>query len=290
MTTPLTRKSQVAPSLTDRFRTVVHRVTEGVAWRRKLWRNENWFFGKWVELTGNRFKVDDLVFGLDHPSIRTSSKSQFLFNLYEQPEIALVKKYVQPDVPIIELGGCIGVVSCVANRLLANPSEHVVLEANPAVLDLLKANRDRNGCSFRVEHAALGYASATVEFYINSGFMSGSSFRKTEKKIAVPAITLAQLAAQSQFARFNLLADIEGAEIDLVEHESEVLSTHVQRIMLETHPHIVGEAAVNGMIDRLKSVGFVVLEKTGLQLVMENRSLDRRGDIDSPLAPEKLQP
>ena len=277
-------------NIPERFRIAIHRVNDGLKWRRKLWRHENWFFGKWVELTGNRFKIDDLVFGLDHPTIRTASKSQFLFHLYEEPEIALVKKYVQPDVPIIELGGCIGVVSCVANRRLANPSEHVVLEANPAVLDLLKANRDRNGCHFRVEHAALGYASATVEFYINSGFMSGSSFRKTEQKIAVPAITLAQLAAQSQFARFNLLADIEGAEIDLVEHESDFLSKHVQRIMLETHPHIVGEAAVNGMIDRLKSVGFAVLDQTGLQLVMENRSLDRRGDAGNKLAPEKSQP
>ena len=274
----------------DRILTAIHQVSAGLAWRRKLWRHENWLFGKWVEITGNRFKIDDLVFGLDHPTIRTASKSQFLFNLYEQPEIALVKKYVQPDIPIIELGGCIGVVSCVANRRLANPSEHVVLEANPAVLDALKANRERNGCSFRVEHAALGYKSATVEFYINSGFMSGSALRKTAQKIAVPAITLAQLAAQSQFATFNLLADIEGAEIDLVEHESDFLSTHVQRIMLETHPHIVGESAVKGMIDRLKSVGFVVLEQTGLQLVMENRSVDRRGDVGHTLAQKKSQP
>ena len=274
----------------DRILTAIHQVSAGLAWRRKLWRHENWLFGKWVELTGNRFKIDDLVFGLDHPTIRTASKSQFLFNLYEQPEIALVKKYVQPDIPIIELGGCIGVVSCVANRLLTNPTQHIVLEANPAVLDALKANRDRNGCRFRVEHAALGYASANVEFYVNSGFMSGSSFRKTEQKIAVPAITLAQLADQSQFARFNLLADIEGAEIDLVEHESEILARRVHRILLETHPHIVGEAAVNSMIDRLKSVGFEVMEKTGLQLVMENRSFDRRGDSDDRLAPDKSQP
>ena len=41
-----------------------------------------------------------------------------------------------------------------------------------------------------------------------------------------------------------------------------------------THPHIVGQAAVNRMIDTLKSSGFVVLEHTGLQLVMENRSLN----------------
>ena len=289
MTSPPKRNAKVAHNLPGRIRATIRQVAEGLAWRRKLWRHENWLFGKWVELTGNRFKIDDLVFGLDHPTIRTASKSQFLFNLYEQPEIALVKKYVQPDIPIIELGGCIGVVSCVANRRLANPSEHVVLEANPAVLDLLKANRDRNGCHFRVEHAALGYASANVEFYINSGFMSGSSFRKTEKKIAVPAITLAQLAERSQFARFNLLADIEGAEIDLVEHESNVLAKHVQRILLETHPHIVGKVAVNEMIDRLRSVGFVVLEQTGLQLVMENRSLDRSGGSDEQLASEKLQ-
>ena len=273
-----------------RVRKAIYRVTEGLAWRRKLWRHENWFFGKWVELTGNRFKIDDLVFGLDDPTIRTASKSQFLFNLYEQPEIALVKKYVQPDVPIIELGGCIGVVSCVANRLLTNSTQHIVLEANPAVLDALKANRDRNGCHFRVEHAALGYASANVEFYVNSGFMSGSTFRKTEQKIAVPAITIERLADQSQFARFNLLADIEGAEIDLVEHESEFLARHVQRILLETHPHIVGQAAVNRMIDTLRSVGFDVLEQTGLQLVMENLALGRRGDGDNQLAPEKSQP
>jgi hypothetical protein len=55
----------------------------------------------------------------------------------------------------MDRGGCIGVVSCVINRVLQEPSRHVVVEGNPYIIPALQCNRDFNGCSFQIEHGVL---------------------------------------------------------------------------------------------------------------------------------------
>ena len=48
-------------------------------------------------------------------------KLELLSGTYEKPEREAVLRYRQPNWSAIELGGCIGVVSCITNKLLKNP-------------------------------------------------------------------------------------------------------------------------------------------------------------------------
>jgi predicted O-methyltransferase YrrM len=48
---------------------------------------------------------------------------------------------LRPEERVLELGGCLGVVSCSINTLLRDPSRHVVVEANPKLLAYLYENR-----------------------------------------------------------------------------------------------------------------------------------------------------
>jgi len=50
-----------------------------------------------------------------------------------------MRKYVHPDRTVIELGGGIGMISCVANRQLNAPVNHFVVEANTALTDKIEA-------------------------------------------------------------------------------------------------------------------------------------------------------
>ena len=76
-----------------------------------------------VELDHCRFPLAELP--------NTSMKLELLSGQYEKPEREAVLRYLQPDWGVIELGGCIGVVSCITNKLLKNPENHLVLEVNP---------------------------------------------------------------------------------------------------------------------------------------------------------------
>lgn len=42
----------------------------------------------------------------------------FMTGDYEAEEISLIKRYLKPDDRVLELGACIGAVSCVTNKLL----------------------------------------------------------------------------------------------------------------------------------------------------------------------------
>ena len=228
-------------------------------WRR--W--DNPVLGRWVELRGNRARIDGCTFTLDSPAIQTGLKALFLFDRYERAERDALRRYLDPDVPVVELGGSLGVVACVTNRRLRDPSRHVVVEANAAMLEVLEANRARNGCRFVVLHRAVAYGAPTVAFHQDDSVLAGSvvdgragGHGEPRRVVHVPTVSLRDILDTHGFARCTLVCDIEGAEADLVAHELDVLRDRVGTIILETHPGAIGEAAVRTMLERLASAGF----------------------------------
>ncbi len=81
-----------------------------------------WCRSRYVEIRGNRFTLDGCQFSVDSPAIRTEAKSQIVDDRYERPEREMVKEFLDPALPVVELGGAIGVVACLTNKKLANPT------------------------------------------------------------------------------------------------------------------------------------------------------------------------
>lgn len=214
--------------------------------------------GRRVELHGNQVRLHGLSFSVDNPLITTREKALLYMGIHEAPEIRLTQRYLDVTLPLIELGGGIGVLSCIANRRLLRSRDHVVLEANPELIPTLEHNRGLNGCEFRIVNAALAYDGPETELTINS--LAASRVGATDgvqRRVRVAATTLAQVLQPSGFARINLIADIEGAEVDLVEREASLLGSHVQALVLETHPRFTGVARTTAMLERIRSLGFV---------------------------------
>ncbi|MDX1564158.1 MAG: hypothetical protein R3236_02075, partial [Phycisphaeraceae bacterium] len=118
--------------------------------------------GRWVERRGNRVDFQGLKISVDCPAITTPQKSTLYYNLYETEEIEAIGRHLNPGLPVIELGACIGVLSCLTNRKLTDPSRHAVVEANPDLIETLQANRAANGCSFEIHHGAIAYGASEV--------------------------------------------------------------------------------------------------------------------------------
>src|SRR5262249_33016995 len=133
-----------------------------------------WLAGRRMEARGNRVTMSGLVFSVDHPMIHSRMKSTLADGSYEREERMLIERFLPADLPVIELGGAIGVVSCFTSRKLARPEQHIVVEANPSLIPTLSLNRDLNHGRFAVRHAALGYDSDEVDFYFGSTFLGGS--------------------------------------------------------------------------------------------------------------------
>jgi FkbM family methyltransferase len=213
-----------------------------------------------VSIDDCRFKLRDLP--------NTQMKLELLTGNYELPERNAVRRYIRPDIPVIELGACIGVVSCVTNRRLQNPKAHVVLEANPLVIPHLQSNRDINQCSFKIVNRALAYGAESVTFSPELDFWGNSIERNGGRSsVTVKTTQLGQIAKDERFEKFALICDIEGQEYELVMQEPAALD-NAELIILEVHPHVIGETKVEAVMSRLADLGFKTIDKSALVVVL----------------------
>jgi FkbM family methyltransferase len=180
-------------------------------------------------------RLEGCVFRLD-PDIRHC----LIEADYEGPERYAAKRYIRRDIPVVEFGGSMGVVSCVLNRRLKNPRSHVVVEANPRVLPTLLENRNRNNCAFEILHGAAGGAGKSVRFYIGENALSSSAIATTSESVDVPCLMLADILQSRGFGRCALVCDIEGSEIEMIRAEMDTLRSHVEVLIVEFHPGISG--------------------------------------------------
>jgi len=252
--------------------------------RFQVWcEREHWWGGLLVACAGNVVQVDSCTFLVSHPAIRTASKSLFLLGGYERAERDLLKQYLDRSQPVIELGGSIGVVACVTNRMLRNPRQHVVVEANPDLISALTANRDRNGCAFTVLNRALAYGEPSTVFYVDGRDFLGSSVQvKTDRAIQVPAVSLQDLLEQSGFETCSLVCDVEGAEMEMVRHEARVLRDRIALLIVEIHGWRVGQDRAAETIRTLQQIGFRCLQERDGTYVFRNERLD--GGTEKALA------
>ncbi len=228
--------------------------------------------GKLAELLGNNARVGGITIGMDNRFIGADIKGEIMVDGYEYQERQLIQKYLPNDEPVIELGASIGVAACMVNRRLTSPDQHVVVEANPDLMSILKKNRDMNHCQFQIIEAAIGYDSAYITFFSNEGSLTGSIYRGGGKLMRVPARTLQSIAEGAGFSHFNLICDIEGSEIDVIDHELTFISEHVGLILVETH-HFTpfGEEGMRTAIEKLQKSGFEIIDKIHNNFCLQNR-------------------
>lgn len=231
-----------------------------------------WLFGKYVEARGNNVTIDGLRFSVATPGVLTEMKRYFLFDQYEKPEREVIRKHLDPDLPVIEFGGSLGVVACHTNRMLRNPTRHVVVEANPELIPLLERNRASNNCQFTVVNRALGYDGRELEFHINSHFWASNTTINTGNSVQVPTISLASLIKDCGFERCTVISDTEGAEIDLVQNEAATLREHAAMFIVEVHPWCVQPEVTSKMMKNLEEIGFALVERNAENLAYKNTS------------------
>ncbi len=191
--------------------------------------------GTYFTLFEKTYKVEglDLVIPFNLTNIRF--RGQFPINFYEKQERRYLRQYLPKDATVLELGACLGVVSCITNRMLDHPERHVVVEANPNLVPIVEENKSRNKCSFHIEHCIVS-KNPVNEFFIGKNILTSSNRRQTTEKISVAGKTVADLEGKHGL-KFNvLMMDIEGGELDFLRENREKLKD-LNVIFVEVHPH-----------------------------------------------------
>jgi FkbM family methyltransferase len=203
-------------------------------------------------------------------------RGHFTLGRYETEESRHLGAHLSPDARVLELGACLGYVSCLTNNLLQDRRRHVVLEPNPALIEWLKINRRENGCEFSVEEAVIS-SLRWNEFYVYPEIWGGSTKRKTSQRILVKGVTVDELREKYDIDFDTLIVDIEGGELELFRSHGSSLRTF-KRIFLEIHPFagILSHEEARECEDLLASMGFDnVLRDGNFQIWHNAASCDR---------------
>ncbi len=219
-------------------------------------------------------RVEDCRFRIDSPLISDPLKSRLLYGRYERTERELLRRHLNPSLPVVELGGGMGVVSCLVNARLENPRHHVVVEANPRMLPLIRSNRELNGAQFELLHGAIAYGAERVSLKADDDLLSSQVADLGAEH--VPTLTLQSVIERFGFDRCTLVCDIEGSEIELVAREIATLRSRVAMIVIEEHPEYCDAESRSAMFGELAAAGFATLDTLRKVRVLRNAQLSRQ--------------
>ena len=218
--------------------------------------------GLLFDLQGGRFRANGCIFEIPKDLTTRRYRACFWNGDYEREERDLVARCIRPDDSVLEIGACLGIVSCVTNKLLPEKARHVVVEANPLCLAPLKRNKELNGASFLIEHCAIS-TPPEATFYLHPIYIvGGSSQRPTDRPVRVPAKTIEQL--EREHGPFTaLILDVEGSEREIFERSGEVL-TRYRLVLVELHEFAIGSEGVERCREILRKSGLRLVDRAGI--------------------------
>jgi len=204
-------------------------------------------------LTGRKTtRLDDMTLICDPTIIDRAITREIIKGGYELAERQLARQAILPGDKVLEIGAGIGAVGILCAKL-AGQGNVTSYEANPNLEPTIRSNFALNGMVPDLVLKAITVDGGPISFFRNENFVSSSLYDRklaAEKiEVASDAIDVALKARQATI----IVMDVEGAEIDILPAAD---LSGVREIIVEVHPHIVGEAAVQTMLDSLRAKGF----------------------------------
>ncbi|MCB6178831.1 FkbM family methyltransferase [Rhodobacter sp. Har01] len=207
----------------------------------------------WHRLAGRKTTtLDGLRLVCDPAKMHRSVATAIIKGSYEAPERVLVRAALRPGDKVVEVGTGVGVVSLLCNKL-AGAGNVTSFEANAALEPVIRENFALNGMEPRLRLRAVTVDGAPISFFRNENVVSSSIYDRglQAQKVTVESDAIDRVLKDEQAT--VLVMDVEGAEIDLLQAAN---LSGLREIIVELHPHIVGEAATRAMIDSVCARGF----------------------------------
>ena len=189
--------------------------------------------------TRGKLKKYDLTFDTASPMMSSTNVAVLFWGMYESSEIRFIQKYFTDNsLDVIELGGSLGIVSSVISKQKGSERKHIIVEANPHLIDTINKNLTLNNAkNTTILNVALPMQSNSKEVYFEIGessLVSKIVFEPNANTVAVPCKNLSNIIAENNISNFVLISDIEGAELGLLLNDSIALSK-AKLIIIETH-------------------------------------------------------
>lgn len=194
---------------------------------------------------------------------------------FEVEEVTALKRILRPSDRVLDIGGGLGVTSAVAAKV-ARVASVTTFEPNPFTQDFLRKVFAVNGVTVDLREGILlpQPTSETRDFHARPHVYGSSLFDSSPVKgkvVQVKGYGLGEVLAEVRPTVIS--CDIEGAEIELW---ADAKLPGVRAMVIEVHPKVTGQPAIDGMLAHLKKIGLKVNEG----LSKPNVKVLQRGVLD----------
>lgn len=209
----------------------------------------------WRKLTRPTMIVENGIKLFLGPVAFTRCANGIYSGKHELPEREVVAKTLEPHDVVLEIGAGVGMVTMQCCQQIGADRVHTC-EANPALLPVLRRSCELNGFEPELISGMVGMEAGSQEFFVATQFVSSSRFQRdadveNREKTTVPVHSLPALLKRIQPT--YLIMDAEGAEADLL--DARVNLSCLNKICVEVHPKIIGDAAINQIVRTLAQQG-----------------------------------
>lgn len=214
-------------------------------------------FLQWHRLLNTKIiTLDGVLISTDQRTIPRSVRSMLFKNVYEGHERELVKTHLKYGDRVLEIGTGIGLISLVANKICGSGNVRSY-EANPDMEPIILNNFALNSFEPDLYMNAITKDGSDIEFFKHSEILSSSSIDRNigAVKCVVPSVSL-ESVLQSYGPDF-IVMDIEGEEAELL---IDTKLEGVRGVIVELHPHIVGQEKLDAINDNLVKIGFKIVD------------------------------
>lgn len=196
--------------------------------------------------------IDGVTLVSDRERIPPYLQELMFREVYEDTERNILLKILKPGHRVLELGTGLGFISLLASRI-CGPENVNTYEANPTIEPLIRENFRLNGVEPRLHMSAVTRDGRKLSFNASDNIISSSHF---ERGVSGKALEVDSVAF-SEVLRIHspdvLVMDVEGGEYELL------MLDHlgpIKHILVELHPHIIGQEKVDEIRSHLAAKGF----------------------------------
>lgn len=220
-------------------------------------------------LDTNNMSLHGIKLDLQHPNISKELKIFFYNGSYEAAEIEILKRFLDTDDTVMEIGAGIGFLSAYCAKVVGS-KRVFAYEANPFMIDKINQIYEMNNVCPEINNVFLSNKIGTESFYLERNFWSSSSIKRSKdsQKVEVDSVDINQEIDEKKPSL--LIIDVEGGERDLLTIIN-FKTNSIRKILIELHPHVIGAQTVSNLIHHLISESFIInlVESRGIVLVFE---------------------
>ena len=222
-----------------------------------------------VVLDGARIKVR-------HAPYSFGVKKILARDAYELDERKFLSQVLKPGDVVLEMGGSIGIVTAIIAARVGPSGFVVSVEASQSLTAYSRGWLEAGGnvkvvTGFGFPVGRLERSVEIRKFEENWGSMSGRvtfEVKDGANGSAAPLYDLERLAALAPRPPVALVADIEGSE-SILREQRPGFPPSLRTVLIELHPDMYGEAAMQDIIRRIEAEGFRAAGRQGNVFLFE---------------------